>query len=143
MNVDRLFTLSYPKGEEFWMGYLGVLNEEVLRVRRPEVHKLSSEEAERYSSIWASFAGPDLQKLLAILSNKKASNLTNDALPYLHRRLPSRLNGLNEIDHELLKHIIASAPSALSAVALAMGHDETPDMVGDLYLFARLKHFGS
>jgi hypothetical protein len=142
-DLNCLHALRYPKVAELFMGILGVLNESRLHDRRPEVRKMSLEEVGLYADIWTAFAGSDLEALLTVICDEKASELTMDALPYLRRRLPSRVNGLNEIDHELLKHMIAAAPSAIHAVGYAMGYDETPDMVGDLHLFARLKHFGS
>jgi hypothetical protein len=142
-DLTRLHELPYAKVPELYMGILGVLNDKELHARRPEVRKLMLEEIDLYAEIWIAFAGSGLPQLVSMISDKKASSLTMDALPYLARRLPSLFNGLNEIDHELLKHIIDSAPSAIHAIGFAMGHDETPDMVGDLYLFARLKHFGS
>ena len=142
-DLNRLHFLTYAKVPELYMGILDVLNERELHDRRPETRKIPLEEISLYADIWAAFAGTDLEALLTVIGDEKASDLTMNALPYLRRRLPSRLNGLNEIDHELLKHMIAAAPSAIRAVGYALGHEETPDMVGDLHLFARLKRFGS
>lgn len=142
-DLGRLHTLSYAKAEELYMGILGVLSERKLLERRPEIKKMSAHEVDQYAKIWAAFAGPDLDALLCIIQDNQIAELTMDAMSYLLRRLPSRFNGLNEIDQKLLKYGISEAPSAIRAVALALGHDETPDMVGDLHLFARIKRFGS
>jgi hypothetical protein len=142
-RLDRLHLLSYAKVEELYMGILGVLNEKELQARRPAINKLSRKNAELYAEIWTAYAGSDLQKLLAISSDRNALELTMGCLAYLHRRLPSRFDGLNEIDHELPQYTIAQTPSAIRGIADTMGHDETPDMIGDLYLFARLKLLSS
>jgi hypothetical protein len=142
-DLGRLHMLAYAKAPELYMGILGVLNEKELQNRRPKIVQISPEQIDLYSMFWTAFAGADLQALLSVISDKRVSEMTMGALTYLRRRLPSRFNGLDEIDHDLLKYAISEAPKAVYAVALAMGHDETPDMVGDLYLFARLNRFGS
>lgn len=142
-DMHRLHVLRYAKVAELYMGILDVLNENELRKRRPEVFKLKPEETELYANIWTGFAGTNLEGLVSVITDHDISHATMGALPVLRRRFPGRFNGLDEIDHELLRHIIACAPSAIHAIGFAMGHDETPDMVGDLHLFARLKHFAA
>ena len=142
-DLDRLHSVAYPRTDILWMGLLEVLDETKLRQLRPDFQKLKLKEIQLYSRIWETFAGAELSALISLLADDEMSQFTMDALPYLRRRLPSRINGLNEIDVDVLKHAIAHAPSAIRAVAHALGHDQTPDMVGDLYLFARLKHLGS
>ncbi len=142
-DLDRLHAIAYAKARELYMGILGVLNEKELQARRPESRKLSKEDIDLYATIWNAFAGTDLKAIVSTCSSAAASALTIGALPLIFRRLPNRLDGLNEIDHDLLKHMIAQSPSAIRAIADSMGHDETPEMVGDLFLFARLKRLGS
>ena len=143
-NTDRFHAVNYERAErEVYNGMLAVLNDEELKNRRPKHQELSLEHVNFYAEIWTKFAGQNLADLISVCVSAEASNLSMDTLRYVLRRLPSRFNGLNEIEHELLKHAIDRAPHAGEAIGYAMGHDETPDMVGDLYLSARLKRFGS
>lgn len=134
--------LRYPKTQTPYLGILSVLNEQQLKSYRPPAQVLTPKEREAYAGIWESFAGSNLEDLLKNLLRKSASNLTMGSLPYLLRRLPDRKSGLNEIDHDLLERIVSHEPSAVRAIAYALGYNETPDSVGDLYLYARLKRFG-
>jgi hypothetical protein len=143
-NTDRIHAVRYERaGREIYNGMLAVLNDDELKNRRPKHEVLSPAHVNFYAEIWTKFAGQNLADLISVCVSAEASSLSMDTLRYVLRRLPSRFNGLNEIEHELLRHAIDHAPDAAKATGYAMGHDETPDMVGDLYLSARLKRFGS
>ena len=143
-DLSRLHSVSYERVErEIYKGMLTVLNDEELRSRRPENKKLSSADFNSYADIWTTLAGQSLADIISVCASGEASKLTMDTLRYFTRRFPSRFNGLNEIEQDLLKHTIDCAPDAAKAVGFAMGYDETPDMLGDLYLIARLRRFGA
>ena len=143
-NTQRLHTLRYGSiGLQFWESNIAVLSEQKLIERRPKYEAMSLDSLHHYADIWSQFAGSDLQKLTSMLLDKDVAMLTQNSLGYLLRRLPNRTNGLDEIDEKLLGHIVKQCPSAVRAVADAMGYDDTPDTVGDLYLFHRLKKFAS
>jgi hypothetical protein len=143
-NTDRVHAVIFERADrEIYNGMLAVLSDDELISRRPEYERLSLAKIDLYADIWSKFAGQNLAELISVCTSAEASNLSLDTFRYVLRRLPSRFNGLNEIEHELLRHMIEREPDSARAIGMAMGHDETPDMVGDLYLSARLKRFGS
>ena len=70
-------------------------------------------------------------------------------LPILHRamkqlvyRYPDLRSGLSIWDERLLRNVEERGPSATRVLGYTIGYNETPDWVGDVYLFRRLVALG-
>lgn len=58
-------------------------------------------------------------------------------------RYPDSRSGLSECDTRLLEHTVEHGPLTARIIGYTMGDNETPDQVGDSYLFYRLLRLGS
>jgi hypothetical protein len=92
-------------------------------------------------SAWAAITAPTPERLAGLLvARTTPMPLLERSLASLLGRFPSKTTGLSHWDVELLRHTAERGPDAMRVIGHTIGHGmETRDLVGDGYLFARLR----
>ena len=94
---------------------------------------------------WSAVTAPDPAALADYLANASgALPLLSRAVHTLIARYPDHASGLGVWDRQLLKWTAAKGPSAARIIGHTMGYAmDSPDWVGDVYLFHRLQRLGA
>lgn len=109
-----------------------------LTKHRPATAKLSSNECLLYAQIWRDYCSSEITAHRRLILDSDYNELTDGALVFLKRRYPIRHTGLNEIETNLVRTALEHGPKPARVIGHTMGCDETPDLVGDIYLFRRM-----
>jgi hypothetical protein len=121
---------------------LGVLDPAQVRAHPPPA-TLTEENIAEIDRAWAAVTAPVPGALLAFIADDQRS-----VLPYLRRalkaivfRFPDLTTGLNCWEDLLLRYVGEKGRSVARVIGYTITHDmERPNWVGDVYLFARLRH---
>ena len=147
VSVSRLGVIQFsrnPVGPDFEVFGIGLLNPDGLAAH-PAVVQISDEDLVRIDAAWDVVTAPNPEGLLRFLSSPVTTMpLLQRSLAGLLRRFPDASSGLNHWELELLRQVAERGPSALRVIgyALATGLD-SGDLVGEGYLFARLRRMAS
>jgi hypothetical protein len=120
---------------------VGELNPDQIRAHPPELG-LTPEIIAEIDAACGAVTASDPEVLHAFVSHATGS------LPFLRRslrslvfRYPDLKSGLNGWEDELLRYSRDKGPVVARVIGYTMTHDtEYPDCVGDVWLFARLRH---
>ncbi len=121
---------------------VGLLNPEDI-ARHPPAVRLGEDALVSLEAAWDAVTASSPQPLLTFLAKESRQPLPflRASLASLLQRFPDRTTGLSRWEAELLKYAEEAGPSALRTIAYTMAENmDTPDMVGEGYLFARLHH---
>lgn len=138
---DRLsvvqFTRIEDRGQDVWG--VGLLNPEQIEAH-PAPEMLSSDTISELDRCWSSITSPEPTDFLSLLSEGSTH------LPYLRpslRRLvdryPDHQRGLSRWETELLKYAAEEGPRVARVIGHTLGYNLDSDLVGDAYLFSRLR----
>ena len=113
----------------------------------PSAYVLTSKEVVMAQKAWEAVTSPTPEKYLQYLhSDKDTLFLLKKSMGFLFLRYPNISNGLPYWDEALLKYTEKQAPEAARIIGDVLGyeyHDKyNLDIVGDFYLFNRLKNLG-
>jgi Domain of unknown function (DUF1835) len=145
--VSRLAVIQFsrhPLGSGFEVFSVGLLNENGLAAH-PPASPVSNAELARIDAAWAAVTAPTPELLLRFLSSPITTMpLLQRGLARLLQRFPDAATGLNHWERGLLRQVVDRGPTAARVIAhtMATGLD-TGDLVGDRYLFARLRRMAS
>jgi hypothetical protein len=123
---------------------LGLLNPDQIR-HHPSPYKLNEKQIKESKFAWEAVTERNPEKYLSYIctDNDCCMPLLKRAIAYLFYRYPKVSNGLSYWDETLLKYTEKHGPKT----ARIMGYTLTDfieglDLVGDFYLFGRLKNMG-
>ncbi len=127
---------------------LGILSPEQIEALKPESLRLNDAQIAFCLEVWEIVTAGNPEDLMRILKLKQASlPLLHSSLKSLFYRFPKLSNGLSHFDELILNAAKDHAPNTLRIIAEAMTQDMYPDkyphifdVVGDTYLFDRLKN---
>ncbi len=122
---------------------VGLLNPEQIRNHPPAV-QVSAQATVDLERLWERVTSTDPADLLSVLSEKTAHlQHSRASLRLVLLRYPDYRTGLGRWDSELLKYTKEKGPRATRIIGHLMGNNFDADMVGDAYLFARLRGLAS
>jgi len=121
---------------------LGLLNPEQIQ-EHPPIEPLSADARTELDHCWAAVSSADPARLLSVLS-KVPTSLPHfrSSLQQIIRRYPDHQTGLGRWDFELLKYAKEKGPKVTRVIGETMGWNFDADLVGDAYLFWRLRRLG-
>jgi hypothetical protein len=118
---------------------LGFLNVDHLR-DHPVPEQVSPTRLAELEGIWTLLTSHEPVGLVSLLSGESASfPFMHPALQPLVERYPDRATGLGRWDAELLRRVKENGPSAVRVIGHTLGNNIDSDLVGDGYLFSRLR----
>jgi Domain of unknown function (DUF1835) len=111
----------------------------------PPASPLTEAAIAELDAAWTAMTAPDPAALAGYLAgSSSALPLLPRALRTLFGRYPDHRSGLGMWDRHLLKHTAGHGPSAARIIGYTMAAAmDTPDWVGDSYLFHRLQRLGA
>lgn len=109
----------------------------------PEPIRLSDSDERSYRRAWTAYTSAEPAELMAFLGPTDGPPSLCRAMQRLVYRYPDCITGLSYTDSKLLESCVANGPKATRAIGYVMGYDETPDRLGDAYLFWRLLKLGA
>ena len=122
---------------------MGLLSPEIIREHHPVPCQLGCQRADELRRVWAAYTSNDPSLLIDYLEAPEASSLLKTAMRSLVHRYPDVRTGLSVWDERLLQFVAGRGPRAVQVIGFTMGLADTPDLVGDPYLFSRLNKLGS
>jgi len=122
---------------------MGELSPENIREFNPGPSRLGAAELDEVRSAWNAYTSADPAALLAYLAGPTCLPLLHNAMSRLIYRYPDVRSGLSLCDTWLLHQAIEHGPLPARVIGWTFAINETPDQVGDSYLFDRLRRFGS
>jgi hypothetical protein len=121
---------------------LGLLNPERIK-HHPPIEQLSAETISELERCWAAVTSPDPAGLLAVLSQTPARlPHFRSSLQRLVHRYPDYRTGLGRWEFELLRSTKEKGPKVARVIGHTIGNNFDADLVGDDYLFSRLRRLG-
>lgn len=143
LNTLKVFQFEEISGKNFEIQGLGILNPEQIK-DHPKPYTPNKELITIAKSVWLAISGhsPDLY-LQFIHSDNNSMPLLRRAIKYLIFRYPKSSNGLSFWDEKLLKYTEEHGPNTARIIGYTLGDCmDGLDLVGDFYLFSRLKNMG-
>jgi len=135
------FTQVGQSGMDVWS--LGLLNVEQMQ-QHPPMEELTVNDIAEHKRGWAAVTSPEPTDMLSLLAEETDGlRYFRNSLRCLIDRYPHYQSGLSRWDRELLRYTKEKGPLAARIIGHTMGHNFDSDLVGDVYLFARLKAMGS
>lgn len=133
-----------PKDDNDWSAWaLGLMKAERL-ANHPPIEPLSDEARAELERYWVAVTSPDPTHLPAVISAEPT------CLPHLRaglrtllRRYPDPNSGLGRWDEGLLRNIQLNGPKATRIIGFTMTDSFDADLVGDGYLFWRLRRMAA
>jgi hypothetical protein len=121
---------------------LGLLNVERMK-HHPPIEQLPAETISELERYWAAVTAPDPTELLSVLAETPARlPHCRSSLQQLVHRYPDHQTGLGRWEFELLRYTKEKGPGVARIIGHTMGHNFDADLVGDAYLFSRLRRLG-
>jgi hypothetical protein len=118
---------------------LGLLHPEHIK-KHPPAERLSEEAISEFERVWDIVTSTDPAGLLSFLSEQSAfSRHCRDSLQLMVHRYPNYETGLSRWDSELLRYVKENGPKVVRVIGEALGRNFDADLVGDAYLFSRLR----
>ncbi len=121
---------------------LGLLNPDQIK-EHPPIEPLSADARTELAHCWAAVSSADPSRLVSLLANVPTGLLhLRPSLQQIIRRYPDHQTGLGRWDFELLKYAKEKGPKVTRVIGETMGLNFDADLVGDAYLFWRLRRLG-
>ncbi len=145
VNLSTLKIFQYEKipGKKHETQALGLLNPEQFKAH-PEPYIPNKEHITIAKSAWNSVTADNPEEYLQFIhTNHESMPLLGRALKYLLFRYPKSSNGLSFWDEKLLQYTEEHGPTAARIIGHTLGDCmDGLDLVGDFYMFSRLKKMG-
>lgn len=141
----KVSTVQFTQiGDPAWdVWSLGLLNVERMK-QHPSAVELTTNDIAEYKRGWAAVTSPQPVGLLSLLAEDSDElRFFRNSLRCFVDRYPNHRSGLTRWDRELLRYTKERGPLAARIIGFTMGDNFDADLVGDLYLFARLRAMGS
>ncbi len=122
---------------------LGELDPEEIRNYCPEPRQLDSQDVEELRRTWRVYRSDDPTALAKYVTGDSPMPILHRALSQLLYRYPDVRSGVGVWDERLLHYTLEEGPAAARVIAYTFGITESPDCVGDQYLFRRLIGMGN
>lgn len=150
LNFEKLYIHQYQKNcKDLIVVGVALLNPDDIKALAPQPYTLNSDEIKYCLTAWEAVTSSTPGMLLELLADKApAMPLLCKALKNFIYRYPDIARSLSRFDEIILKHVHEHAPNAARIIGYTLAHDMRPgqsgdchalDMVGDIYLFSRLK----
>ncbi len=117
---------------------MSMLSERELSNPPPSI-ELAAEEVIALAEGWAAWTSPDPGRLVGLCGQSDTPAVLWTALRSLLGRYPDRASGLGYWDLALLRSVRAHGPRLARVIGHTLGEAETDDIVGDGWLFWRLR----
>lgn len=118
---------------------LGLLHPKHIE-NHPAAERLPEETASEFERVWETVTSTDPASLLSFLSEPSNSlRHCRDSLRFMLYRYPDHETGLSRWDAELLRYVTENGRKAVRVIADTLGYNFDADLVGDAYLFSRLR----
>jgi Domain of unknown function (DUF1835) len=135
------FTRFGSHNEGAWA--LGLLHPEQLK-DHPPAKELSSQAVSELEHLWGRVTSSDPAGLLSAACDDSALfPYIRASLQPLVRRFPDHRTGLGRWDFELLRKVKEKGPKGTRVIGHTLADNFDSDMVGDVYLFSRLRRLAS
>lgn len=121
----------------------GLLNPEEIRDHHPAACQLDRKRADELRQAWAIYTNNDPSFLVDYINGSDVRSPLKTAMKQLVYRYPDVKTGLGIWDERLLHFTMEKGPRVVRAIGFTMGYGDTPDLVGDTYIFNRLLKLGS
>ncbi|MCZ6481626.1 MAG: DUF1835 domain-containing protein [Alphaproteobacteria bacterium] len=122
---------------------IGELEPEDIRNYCPEPRQLDSQDVEELRRAWRVYRSDDPTALSKYVTGGSPLPILHRALSQLLYRYPDVRSGVGVWDQRLLHYSLEKGPAAALVIGFTMGYSESPDCVGDTYLFRRLIGMGN
>ncbi len=142
-NVLKVFQYEKTTGKNREIRSLGILNPEQIK-DHPRPYALNKERITIAKSAWQAISANSPDKYLQFLHSDSSSlPLLARAMKYLLFRYPKSSNGLSFWDEKLLEYTEKHGPNTARIIGYTLADCmDGLDLVGDFYLFSRLKNMG-
>lgn len=117
---------------------MGELSPENIQKHCPEPRHLNSDQVKELRRAWKVYTSSDPAALPRYVAETNRLPLLHQAVRQLVYRYPDLQSGASVWDERLLHYTLQKGPMAARVIGYTMGYNETPDVVGDCYLFRRL-----
>ena len=145
LDLKKLLVYQFEtiEGKNFEVQGLGLLNPEQIR-EHPSPYVLNEKQIELAKIAWEAVTGSNPEKYLQYMcTDKDSMPLLKRAMAYLFYRYPKASNGLSYWDEALLKYTEKYGPNTARIIGYTLADCiKGLDLVGDFYLFSRLKNLG-
>lgn len=121
---------------------VGELSPEAINRLNPGAKPLVPEQIDDLQRAWRAYTSSDPRELTGFVTGPTASPYLHRAMAQLVCRYPDVRTGLSRWDEVLLKQTIENGPLLLRAIGHTMAACDTPDWVGNGYLFDRVMKLG-
>ena len=122
---------------------MGELAPEDIRNYCPEPRQLDLQDVEELRRTWRVYTSNDPTALSKFVTGGSPLPVLHRALSQLLYRYPDVRSGVGVWDERLLHYTLEEGPAAARVIAYTFGISESPDCVGDQYLFRRLIGMGN
>ena len=138
LDPSRLRVVQF---EESMRGYIVrgifILDPEELR-EHPEPRTLRPAELQELRRAWHAYTSDKPVDLDEYVATPGPMPILHRAMRCLLQRYPDHQSGTNSWDERLLHYTMERGPKAAHVMGFTMGFNDSPDLVGDGYLFQRL-----
>lgn len=145
LDFRKLSVYQFEKmaGKSFEVQGLGLLNPDQIR-DHPSPYVLNEKQIELAKLAWEAITDSRPEKYLIFMNTDAGCMpLLKRAMAYMFYRYPKASNGLSYWDETLLKYTATHGPSAAKTIGYTLTDCLNGlDLVGDFYLFCRLKNLG-
>ena len=122
---------------------VGELSPDNIREFCPKPRQLDLTELQEVREAWSCYTNSDPAALSTYVAQTSPMPILHRAVSELVYRYPEIQSGVSGWDERLLRYTLEKGPAAARVIGFTMGHSETFDRVGDLYLFHRLVALGN
>lgn len=136
---SKLRVVEFPETHQKWpVRSVGELNPETINRLNQGPRSLGWKQVEELRRVWRAYTNDDPGLLVEYLAEPSSHSFLRKAMAELVRRYPDVRTGLNRWDHALLQQTIEKGPLLLRVFGYVWASDDTPDIVGESYLFDRI-----
>lgn len=145
LDFRKLSVYQFERVTEkhFEVQTVGLLNPDQIK-NHPSPYKLNEKQIELAKLAWQAVTESNPEKyLLYVNAGQDSMPLLKRAMSHLFYRYPKARNGLSYWDEALLKYAEKHGPNTAMIIGYTLAECMNGlDLVGDLYLFSRLKNLG-
>lgn len=139
----KLRVVEFQEAVQNWpLLTIGELSPEAINRLNPGAKPLDPEQIDDLRRAWRAYTSSDPRELTDFVTGPIASPYLHRAMAQLVCRYPDVRTGLSRWDEVLLQQTIENGPLLLRAIGHTMAACDTPDWVGDGYLFDRITKLG-
>jgi hypothetical protein len=144
LSIIQFEKFKNNKGSYHPVQGLGLLEPEKIK-EHPAPSQINEKQIQYVKSAWEAFAAPTPELYMEFMAgDSDVMPLLHIAMSYIYYRYPNVINGLSSSDETLLKNTSDHRPKATKVIGYTLTDEfRGLDLVGDWYLFSRLKNLAS